>query len=153
MDDFGKTLLRLKEQLGVQTDREVGALLGLSATAFNSRKQRGAFPEDKLFALKAKRPDLPLDTTYVLTGVRSSELGADGAQLEHAHKFQGTRRGKAVERDAHYLAEATREHAASAIGRKPYYARLESLLNRCEESTVRLVVELVEKVARGEQSK
>lgn len=60
----------VEEQLGVQTDREVADALGLSDKALNARKARGVFPEDKLFALAAKRPDLGIDVGYVLSGRR-----------------------------------------------------------------------------------
>lgn len=72
MTDFQSQLLRLKEQLNVATDREVAALFGLSDQGLNSRKARGAFPEDKLYALAAKRPELGLDVPYILSGERSS---------------------------------------------------------------------------------
>lgn len=68
MDSFEKILLRLKEQLGVQVDKEVATLLGMTPTAFNARKKRDSFPEDKLLALAARRPELLLDVSYVLTG-------------------------------------------------------------------------------------
>lgn len=71
--DFGALLLRLKEQVGIPTDKEVAALLGMSEKAFHARKTRGAFPEDKLFALAAKRPDLRIDVDFVLTGVSAKQ--------------------------------------------------------------------------------
>ena len=71
MREFEKILLRLKETLGVQTDKEVAGLLNLSVKAFTSRKLRNSFPEDKLLALKSKRPDLGIDDVYILTGHRS----------------------------------------------------------------------------------
>jgi|GEM_PF-4107414 len=68
MNSFEKTLLRLKAQLGIQTDKGIAEMLGLSQKAFISRKMRGSFPEDKLLALIAKQPDLNIDVDYVLTG-------------------------------------------------------------------------------------
>lgn len=68
MSFFAHALLRLKEQLGVQSDKEVAALLEMSPTAFADRKKRDAFPEDKLFAYAAKHPERDLDVAYVLTG-------------------------------------------------------------------------------------
>lgn len=65
---FEESLARLKQQLGVATDREVAALLGLTEKAFNARKARGAFPEDKLYALAARQPELGLDPDHVLSG-------------------------------------------------------------------------------------
>ena len=67
-------LLRLKEQLGVPTDKEAAELLGLSDKAFNARKRRGSFPDDKLLALIAKRPELGLDIDYIVTGTRATKF-------------------------------------------------------------------------------
>jgi hypothetical protein len=69
-DAFGGALLRLKEQTGLHTDKDVAELLGMTVKAFSARKTRGVFPEDKLFSLVARRPDLKVDATYVLTGER-----------------------------------------------------------------------------------
>ncbi|MDR3322910.1 MAG: hypothetical protein LBS89_01745 [Zoogloeaceae bacterium] len=68
MTDFKEILLRLKQQLGVEDDKDVAEALGLKANAFNARKKRESFPETELYALAAKRPDLHLDVEYVLTG-------------------------------------------------------------------------------------
>lgn len=68
MDDFEKVLLRLKERLGVSSDKAVAELLGMGDKALNARKRRGAFPVEKLKALAADRPELGLDVRYVLTG-------------------------------------------------------------------------------------
>jgi hypothetical protein len=70
MDSFEEMLLRLKQQLKVRDDKDVAALLGLSAPALNKRKKRGSFPETELYALAAKRPDLKLDVGFVLLGDR-----------------------------------------------------------------------------------
>lgn len=91
---FGPVLLRLKEQLGVSTDKEVAAILGLSPTAFNDRKKRGAFPEDKLLALVAIRPELNLDVAYILTGERAvvhAVMGAVRAANEIVDRLGGTK--------------------------------------------------------------
>lgn len=66
--DFLSALARLKEQLRVHLDKEVAAALGMTKEAFNSRKVRGSFPEDKLRLLASRRPELKLDPDYVLTG-------------------------------------------------------------------------------------
>lgn len=73
MKAFVAALLRLKQQAGVSTDKEVAALLDMKETALNARKARDAFPEDKVWALAQRRPDLVIDPGYVITG-RSSEL-------------------------------------------------------------------------------
>ncbi|HRL94725.1 MAG TPA: helix-turn-helix domain-containing protein [Pseudomonas sp.] len=82
MENFQGVLLRLKEQLGVETDKEVAELLGMSVKAFTARKARGAFPEDKLLALVALRPDLLIDPSYVLTG---DYLSVAQAKLAASH--------------------------------------------------------------------
>lgn len=65
---FELQLLRLKTAVGVTGDQDIAALLGLSKAAFSDRKKRDAFPEDKLRALAATRPELGIDVNYVLTG-------------------------------------------------------------------------------------
>lgn len=65
---FDWVLLRLKESLGIHEDQDVAALLGMTKAALSARKSRDSFPEDKLLALVAKRPDLNIDVAYVLTG-------------------------------------------------------------------------------------
>lgn len=66
MNTFQEITLRLKQQLGMETDEGVGNLLGLTKSAFSERKKRGSFPRDKLFTLAGKRPDLLIDVNYVL---------------------------------------------------------------------------------------
>ena len=81
MDSFDVILFRLKEAVRIRTDKGIAELLGLSPTAFNERKKRGYFPEDKLLAAMIKRPDLKIDLDYVLTGRRKTvleELGEQG---------------------------------------------------------------------------
>lgn len=80
MIDFNKALLRLKEQAGIQRDKEIAELLGLTDKAFNARKSRGAFPEDKLFALATRRPDLRIDPNYVLHGATAQEVARQKAE-------------------------------------------------------------------------
>lgn len=80
---FEQALLRLKEQLQVQADKDVALTLGLSATAFNDRKKRGAFPEDKLLALSARRPELGLDVGYVLGGHPMQKLQSSTQAILH----------------------------------------------------------------------
>lgn len=67
-DGFASVLLRLKEHTGLPSDKDIAELLGMEAKAFHARKARGVFPEEKLLALTARRPDLNLDVAYVLTG-------------------------------------------------------------------------------------
>lgn len=68
MSEFEKGLLRLKEQLGVPTDKEAADLLGLSDKALNARKRRDSFPIKEVFALAARRPELGLDPDLIVTG-------------------------------------------------------------------------------------
>ena len=70
-DAFLMALLRLKVELKVHTDKAVAEALGMKKESFNSRKTRGSFPVDKLFALIGRRPDLKVDAHYVLTGMRA----------------------------------------------------------------------------------
>jgi hypothetical protein len=73
MDTFVDILLRLKQAAGLETDKEVAALLGMTVKAFTARKARDAFPEDKLFALIAKRPELLIDPQWVLHGATAKD--------------------------------------------------------------------------------
>ena len=66
---FDHQLLRLKRALGVSADGEVAKALGMTKAAFSERKRRNAFPKDKLLALAGFRPELKLDTVYVMTGI------------------------------------------------------------------------------------
>lgn len=69
--NFEAALLRLKAALQLQTDKEVAAALGMSATALNDRKKRDSFPEDRVRALAAR---LHFDADYVVTGVAQAAL-------------------------------------------------------------------------------
>lgn len=82
MRSFDRVLLRLKEQLGVQTDKEAAELLGMQEKAFNARKRRDAFPDDKVLALAQRRPELGIDALYVITGVRKLETLASESDEE-----------------------------------------------------------------------
>ncbi len=68
MDLFSDLLSRLKHELRTSKDQEIAAALGMSKTAFSERKKRNSFPEKELLALAAARPELGIDTQYVLTG-------------------------------------------------------------------------------------
>lgn len=76
MDLFSDRVTRLKHELRVSKDQEVAALLRLSKTAFSERKKRNSFPERELVALAKERPELKLDTHYVLTGERVEDVAA-----------------------------------------------------------------------------
>jgi hypothetical protein len=84
---FERAALRLKEQAGVATDKDLSALLGMDVSAYNKRKTRGSFPIEKLHALATTRPDLKIDVAYVLTGITSAAtalLEAKQARIEQA---------------------------------------------------------------------
>ncbi len=99
MKNFDAQLLRLKQALGVSSDQEVAAALGLTKAAFSDRKRRDAFPEEKLYALAAKRPDLHLDVLYVLVGdKKDAVLKLTIAELEAASAFDEDRSGSVAER-------------------------------------------------------
>jgi hypothetical protein len=86
MKIFEEKLLRLKQEVKLTEDQEVAALLGLSKAAFADRKKRDAFPDEKLWALAQKRPDLKIDVLAVLTGI-SSKGHAQIALDEQASKL------------------------------------------------------------------
>ncbi|HSX60244.1 MAG TPA: hypothetical protein VLF18_08605 [Tahibacter sp.] len=64
--EFKTALLRLKESLAVESDKDVAEFLGMTASAFFERKRRHAFPEDKLRAAAQKHPELRLDVDRTL---------------------------------------------------------------------------------------
>jgi transcriptional regulator with XRE-family HTH domain len=71
LNNFENQLFRLKEALGLSEEQEVAIALNMSKAALSVRKKRGAFPEEKLWALAQKRPDLKIDVLAVLTGISS----------------------------------------------------------------------------------
>lgn len=119
MSDFEEVLLRLKERLGVASDKGVADLLGMGEKALNARKRRGSFPVDKLKALAADRPDLRLDVKYVLTG-RSDELERRLAAITTANR----------------VAEGVSEdHARWAVQQRAF----EAIVNELDQDEQRLV--------------
>lgn len=92
MRKFDQQLLRLKSVLRVTSDQEVASLLGLSKAAFSDRKRRDAFPEDKLLALVALRPDLYIDAEYVLTGKSEREAALEAMAESMARTEKELRR-------------------------------------------------------------
>lgn len=70
---------RLKRVLRVRDDKDVAEALGMSPAAYSDRKRRGAFPRDKMLALQATRPDLGIETIYVLTGTTQLERAQEAA--------------------------------------------------------------------------
>lgn len=92
MGNFEKSLLRLKEQLGVPTDKEAAELLGLTDKALNARKRRDSFPIKEVFALAAQRPELGLDPDWIVTGTshKMETTGSDEASLVECYRKMNT---------------------------------------------------------------
>ena len=61
-------------------DQEVADVLGMSKAAFSARKKRGSFPENELYALAAKHPDLGLDVGYVMTGKSAKQTAQEALE-------------------------------------------------------------------------
>lgn len=95
---FGAMLLRLKQQLGVQTNKSVAELLGMREKAFIARKSRNSFPETELYALAAKRPDLDLDVVYVLTGKPMQVRRPGGPLMDQSQASPGAASPQHLER-------------------------------------------------------
>lgn len=89
MENFQKTLLRMKQELGVSRDQEAAELLGMTKSAFSERKKRDSFPDDKLQALIGRRPELGLDYDYITTGVRKAEFDRVAESTMPAHMKPG----------------------------------------------------------------
>ena len=133
---FKSVLLRLKEQAGLEEDKQVAELLGLSDKAFNARKSRSSFPEDKLFALVQRRPDLKIDPLYVLSGDRSA---SDGVRAMYATAAKAT---------ALVVNEADREELSGKLGEAIRAQALEGLTARLMDAWGRCDVERKELVCR-----
>lgn len=120
MKSFESVLLRLKAELKVPTDKEVGALLGLQEKALSARKRRDAFPEDKLRALAQQRPDLNIDVGYVLNGVRQEEARQAVANIPmRLQQLRIERGAKAVSEAMSITEEALARVEAGAANPSP----------------------------------
>ena len=145
---FTSMLLRLKEQTGLEADKQVAELLGMAANAFNARKARDSFPEDKLFALAARRPDLGIDPVYVLTGQRSMPdpvrkmFDMAAATTLSANVSDEVREGLAAK-----LADAMRAQAVEGL-----LGRLMDAWGRCDTESKELVCRVAEGLAGSAES-
>lgn len=145
---FRSMLLRLKEQTGLEADKQVADLLGMGAQAFNARKTRDSFPEDKLFALVARRPDLGIDPVYVLTGQRSMPdqvrkmFDMAAATTLSANVSDEVREGLAAK-----LADAMRAQAVEGL-----LGRLMDAWGRCSTENKELVCRMAEGLAGSSES-
>lgn len=112
MKNFDEQLLRLKQAVKLTADQDVAALLGMSKEAFHQRKKRDAFPEDKLFALATKRPDLNLDVLGILAGDKKhAAIKLTVAELEAALEFDNDKSGTIAERFGRAAAVVEMKHA------------------------------------------
>ncbi|MGK2899978.1 MAG: helix-turn-helix domain-containing protein [Burkholderiaceae bacterium] len=144
MLDFEEKLLRLKQQIGLVEDQDVATLLGLGKAAFSARKVRDSFPEDKLFSLKAQRPDLEIDVAYVLTGERQS--GHARKRTDHVAAFAGKHGNEETNK---LLLSAIKIGAEQDRLRKPQYQRLRDLAGHCDDSRLQLLVLTAETFAQA----
>jgi Bacteriophage CI repressor helix-turn-helix domain len=139
---FEQVLLRLKEQLQMQSDKEIAAVLGMSPTAFNDRKKRDVFPEEKLLAMSVKRPDLKLDVTYILTGERVPELTRQ--QLAVTNGAVGQIGDTALTTK---LLDAHKKLGAQQAARLPSYKNHLGVLDHCADDDVEMVMRLAVRLA------
>ena len=141
---FNSALSRLKEGLGLSKDKEIAEALGLSDKALNARKTRDSFPETEVLALSARRPELRLDVTYILTGERVSEtqrqqLAVLAAAIEKTGNSEL----------AQQLANAHRTIGATQAQRKPIYKYHLKVLDICDDDDLDLVMRLAVRLASG----
>lgn len=153
MREFDRQLIRLKDALGVTEDQEVAKALGLSKAAFSDRKKRGVFPDDKLFTLSMKHPELSIDVYFVLTG-SPSPADRVGEQLQAAAKFQaGAPVTDGSEQVASLLAKAMVDHAALRASRKEKMSELNALLDGCSDEDFELIMMTAARFYRAALSK
>ncbi len=141
---FLYALGRLKESLGLSKDKEIASALGMSDKALNARKARDSFPEKEVLALSARRPELELDVTYVLTGERVSELQREQmAVLNQVVQSSGDQSLIELTLGAHKDAAALKKR------RKDMYKRHLSVLDLCTDKDVNLVMQLAVRLAKA----
>jgi transcriptional regulator with XRE-family HTH domain len=145
-DDFATKLLRLKEALRVESDKEVAELLGLKPSALNARKKRGSFPETDLLALIAKRPDLNIDATYVLSGKRLEGKVRESFDRMYRSATQARLDRSHSEQLVLEATDAAKSYAAVSQRRRPEYEELLMLLNSCNDDDFGLVMQVATKV-------
>ncbi len=93
LTEFEEKLLRLKQCLSVTADQAVAAALGMTKAAFSDRKKRDAFPEGRLYALAAKRPDLQLNVDYILYGTGMRLADDDASMIKDRLRTERERLG------------------------------------------------------------
>lgn len=150
---FELTLLRLKEQLGVTTDKQVDELLGMEVSAFNKRKARGSFPESHLMRLLEQRPELGLDVTYVLTGERvgpKERTALDAMYVTTARTVGDVPEGSDVPAVVASASRAGRDQAqiSASAGRCSNKRRqLMQMIESVDESGLDLLIRMAERLA------
>lgn len=141
MENFDQQLLRLKQALGVTSDQDVAAALGLTKAAFSDRKKRGSFPEEKLYALAAKRPELHLDVLHVLAGdKKDAVVRLTIAELEAALAFGADRGGTIAE-------QLDRAGALVEEMHKPLAEDEQQLLNSYRRCSFEAKADLIQRAA------
>lgn len=143
MNKFESQLLRLKQTVGITADQDVAALLGMSKAAFSDRKKREAFPDDKLGALAAKRPDLRIDVAYVLTGERLSDRQRQMTDAARQATLSAAMNEEDRERLLQLLAQSEEDMGKQTAIRRDQYMQITEMLNDCTDSTVKLVIQAV----------
>lgn len=97
MFEFDRALGRLKQAVGVRTNKDLAPFLGLKESALSKRKRRGAFPVDDLKALASARPDLAIDVDHVL-GVKNTTTDDVPSFIRGmAHRLQMIRGERSIE--------------------------------------------------------
>ncbi len=86
-EQFLAKLNRLKEGLGVVEDQQVAEALGMTRSALYARKNRSSFPDGRVLALAARRPELCLDVIYILTGEKLDSRAAHSLRSDEAARF------------------------------------------------------------------
>lgn len=137
MNSFDEATLRLKQQLGVVRDRDVGAALGLSPTAWAGRKKRANFPETELYALHARCPELGLDVGYVLTGEVQKGRLRQRAEALAAHAAAAGNEAAADVATTVIRTDADRERA-----RADRYRSLREAAADCDDERLALLIEV-----------
>ena len=147
---FERATLRLKELVGVQTDKDLAELLEMDVSAFNKRKARGSFPDERLRALAQRRPELGIDVEYVLTG--ASLTGRQQQLLDAA--AQATKGANLSAADEAALQEQVKgARTATAAGnarQRSARVMLEAVLEDCSDETLELIVQIATKLRSGD---
>jgi len=139
VDFFLGALNRLKQALGVSKDKEAAQVLGLTDKALNARKARDSFPELEVLRLIARRPELQLDATYVLTGERVSDW--------QRNQFAATAQTVAEMEPAgdgplhQSLLDAVKTVGKQQTVRQPDFDRLQEVLSHTGDDEYKLVLE------------